>query len=332
MRSNEASPLAASARRSRAGRVLGCSSSAREHRGQRGAPAARRAPRQRSRSASSRSSRSTSTTPWSTPPRRGTSDHPDVEVDLRPGQERHRRRRRDRRHPVDGHPGREGDRHHADQPERQGRAAEGRRRRASRSSSSTTTSPTGPASPRSSPPTTSPAASSPAPGSTDNLPAGAKLAVLKGRARHPVARRPGHRDARHARDRRDGRRRSPATDCDQTKGLDAATDLLTAHPDLDGDLRRLRAARPRCAPGHQERGHRTRQDHRRRVRRLRRRGHGHPRRRAGGLGRPVPGQDGLARDRDRLQGGQGRDRREARRHGHRDGDQGQRRSVQVTRG
>ena len=47
-------------------------------------------------------------------------DHPEVRGHLRPGQERHRRRRRDRAHPVHGVAGGEGDRHHADQPERQG--------------------------------------------------------------------------------------------------------------------------------------------------------------------------------------------------------------------
>ena len=36
------------------------------------------------------------------------------------------------------------------------------------------------------------------------------------------------------------------TDCDQTKGLDAAQDILTANPDLDRDLRRLWSADHRC--------------------------------------------------------------------------------------
>jgi ABC-type sugar transport system substrate-binding protein len=66
----------------------------------------------------------------------------------------------------------------------------------------------------------------------DNLPAGAKLAVLKGRLGNPSLE-----------DRVTGMLEtlgtaatvvggSPATDCDQTKGLDAAADLLTANPDL----------------------------------------------------------------------------------------------------
>lgn len=66
----------------------------------------------------------------------------------------------------------------------------------------------------------------------DNLAAGAKLAVLKGRLGNPSLE-----------DRVTGMLAtlgtaativggSPATDCDETKGLDAATDLLTANPDL----------------------------------------------------------------------------------------------------
>jgi simple sugar transport system substrate-binding protein len=66
----------------------------------------------------------------------------------------------------------------------------------------------------------------------DHLPAGAKIAVLKGRLGAPSLE-----------DRVSGMLAtlgtaatvvggSPATDCDQTKGLDATTDLLTANPDL----------------------------------------------------------------------------------------------------
>jgi ABC-type sugar transport system substrate-binding protein len=66
-----------------------------------------------------------------------------------------------------------------------------------------------------------------------NLPAGSKLAVLKGRLGNPSLE-----------DRVTGMLAtlgtaatvvggSPATDCDQTKGLDAATDILTANPDLN---------------------------------------------------------------------------------------------------
>ena len=67
----------------------------------------------------------------------------------------------------------------------------------------------------------------------DNLPAGSKIAVLKGRLGNPSLE-----------DRVTGMLAtlgtaatvvgaSPATDCDQTKGLDAATDILTANPDLN---------------------------------------------------------------------------------------------------
>jgi ABC-type sugar transport system substrate-binding protein len=66
----------------------------------------------------------------------------------------------------------------------------------------------------------------------DHLPAGSKLAVLKGRLGAPSLE-----------DRVTGMLAtlgtaatvvggSPATDCDQTKGLDAATDILTANPDV----------------------------------------------------------------------------------------------------
>ena len=66
----------------------------------------------------------------------------------------------------------------------------------------------------------------------DNLPAGAKLAVLKGRLGAPSLedRVTGMLDTLGTAATVVGG--SPATDCDQTKGLDAATDLLTANPDL----------------------------------------------------------------------------------------------------
>jgi ABC-type sugar transport system substrate-binding protein len=66
----------------------------------------------------------------------------------------------------------------------------------------------------------------------DNLPAGAKLAVLKGRLGAPSLedRVTGMLDTLGSAATIVGG--SPATDCDQTKGLDAATDLLTANPDL----------------------------------------------------------------------------------------------------
>ncbi len=66
----------------------------------------------------------------------------------------------------------------------------------------------------------------------DNLPAGAKLGVLEGRLGNPSLedRVTGMLDALG--DAATVVGGSPATDCDQTKGLDATTDLLTAHPDL----------------------------------------------------------------------------------------------------
>ena len=66
----------------------------------------------------------------------------------------------------------------------------------------------------------------------DHLPAGAKLAVLKGRLGNPSLedRVTGMLDTLGSAATVVGG--SPATDCDQTKGLDAATDLLTANPDL----------------------------------------------------------------------------------------------------
>jgi simple sugar transport system substrate-binding protein len=65
-----------------------------------------------------------------------------------------------------------------------------------------------------------------------NLPAGAKLAVLKGRLGNPSLedRVTGMLDTLGSAATIVGG--SPATDCDQTKGLDAATDILTANPDL----------------------------------------------------------------------------------------------------
>jgi len=66
----------------------------------------------------------------------------------------------------------------------------------------------------------------------DNLPAGSKVAVLKGRLGAPSLedRVTGMLDTLGTVATIVGG--SPATDCDQTKGLDAATDLLTANPDL----------------------------------------------------------------------------------------------------
>ena len=66
----------------------------------------------------------------------------------------------------------------------------------------------------------------------EHLPAGAKLAVLKGRLGAPSLedRVTGMLDTLGNAATVVGG--SPATDCDQTKGLDAAADLLTANPDL----------------------------------------------------------------------------------------------------
>jgi ABC-type sugar transport system substrate-binding protein len=66
----------------------------------------------------------------------------------------------------------------------------------------------------------------------EHLPAGAKLAVLKGRLGAPSLedRVTGMLDTLG--DAATVVGGSPATDCDQTKGLDAAADLLTANPDL----------------------------------------------------------------------------------------------------
>ena len=77
----------------------------------------------------------------------------------------------------------------------------------------------------------------------DNLPAGAKLGVLKGRLGNPSLedRVTGMLDTLGTAATVVGG--SPATDCDQTKGLDAATDILTANPDLTAIYARLRPAR-----------------------------------------------------------------------------------------
>ena len=178
---------------------------------------------------------------------------------------------------------------------------------------------------------------------TDNL-AGGKLAGAvagqeapgrrqdrhpAGAAGQPVARRPGQGHEGDARRRPRSVVAEPATDCDQTKGLNAAQDLLTAHPDVTaiygacgppiiGALQAIKAAGKKpgeivvvgfdAAPDELDR---------------------HQGRRRGRLGRPVPRQDGLAGHRDRRQGRPRRDRPGQRRHRHRDGDQGQRRPVLV---
>ena len=58
------------------------------------------------------------------------------------------------------------------------------------------------------------------------------------------------------------------TDCDQTKGATAAQTILTANPEPDGDVLRLRPAGARRDPVDQERRHQARRDHPRGLRRL----------------------------------------------------------------
>ena len=89
------------------------------------------------------------------------------------------------------------------------------------------------------------------------LPAGDTIGILEG-----VPGAPSLRATRRPASRRVSATASTScaslpTDCDQTKGLNAAQDILTANPDVDGDLRRLRPADPRCARGDQD----CRQDH-----------------------------------------------------------------------
>ena len=57
------------------------------------------------------------------------------------------------------------------------------------------------------------------------------------------------------------------TDCDQTKGAAAAQTMLTANQNLTAIYWRLRPADPRRDPVDQERRHRSRRDHPRRLRR-----------------------------------------------------------------
>jgi ABC-type sugar transport system substrate-binding protein len=65
----------------------------------------------------------------------------------------------------------------------------------------------------------------------ENLPAGAKIGVLQGRVGNPSLddRVKGFKETLGGKATVVG---EPATDCDQTKGLNAAQDMLTAHPDL----------------------------------------------------------------------------------------------------
>ena len=226
-------------------------------------------------------------------------DHPEVERRLRPGQERHRRRGRDQRHRVDDHARaskaiaitptspnvqdalqKAVDAGHQGRPHRQRHPGLGRqdhrrrhrqpgRRRARRRVGS----------PSSCQPATAAACSQGVPG-------------------QPVARGPGDRVPGGPRRRLRGRRRRCRPTATRPRALDAAQDILTANPDVAGDLRRLRPA-----------------DHRRAARRSRRRRQATVKRVVGfdagpdevaaivagdelGLGRPVPGPDGRAR-RDR---------------------------------
>ena len=114
------------------------------------------------------------------------------------------------------------------------------------------------------------------------------------------------------------------TDCDQTKGLDATQDILTANPDVT-------AIYGACGPpviGGMEAiasAGKTRQG--RRLRRRPGRGRRHRRRRPARLGGAVPRQDGG----DGLPGGSRRHQRRGRprehRHRHRDRHRGQRQRV-----
>jgi ABC-type sugar transport system substrate-binding protein len=65
----------------------------------------------------------------------------------------------------------------------------------------------------------------------EHLPAGAKIGVLQGRVGNPSLddRVKGFKETLGGKATVVG---EPATDCDQTKGLNAAQDMLTAHPDL----------------------------------------------------------------------------------------------------
>ena len=84
------------------------------------------------------------------------------------------------------------------------------------------------------------------------------------------------------------------TDCDQTKGLDAAQDILTANPDVTAIYG---ACGPPIIGAH---GSDRQRRHDRQGRRLRRRpgrGRRHRRRRSARLGGAVPRQDGGARGR-----------------------------------
>ena len=121
------------------------------------------------------------------------------------------------------------------------------------------------------------------------------------------------------------------TDCDETKGLNAAQDMLTANPDLTGPLCRLRATHDGRAQGDRERQAPGRADHRRRLRCLVRRDRRDPRRHRARICGAVPGQDGVARDPDAARCGQRQDRLGQRRHRDRDGHQGQRGQLQVVR-
>ena len=133
--------------------------------------------------------------------------------------------------------------------------------------------------------------------------------MLAGRGRRAVARRPRHGFKDGLGDAASRSSRTLPTDCDQTKGLNAAQDILTANPDVTRHLRRLRPADPRRP--------RSRQGCRQEA--------GRPdlvgfdagpdevaaivagdRAR---VGRPVPGQDGLARGRDGARRSERRDGR-----------------------
>ncbi len=162
----------------------------------------------------------------------------------------------------------------------------------------------------------------------ENLPDGAKLAVLQGVLGNPSLDDRVTGMLETLGDKAEVVATTP-TDCDQTKGLDAGQDILTANPGLTA----IYAA---CGPpllgaieAIKSAGHR-RADHGR-LRRVAGRGRGHPRRNADGLGRPVPGQDGQPRRAGRVRRRPGQGRRAEHRHRHRDGDDGERGRLPVAR-
>ena len=161
------------------------------------------------------------------------------------------------------------------------------------------------------------------------LKAGDTLGILEGVPGNPALDRPRHgmlagprraeeqdQGRLEARDRLrpdEGRRRRP--------------DDPDGEQEPDGDLLRLRPAGARRDPVDQERGDQARRDHPGRLRRLARRGEGDQGGHRDRQRRAVPGEDGLARDRDALQRRHGQEGAEERRHRHRARHEGERGPV-----